>query len=462
MCGMLPCLFHILSNEKNDAMMIYRQFFLTALVALLAALFTACGKDAHENEYPLPEGQGALIVGLEEPGGTMVGDLTLYLFGSDGTTALRKSYDSPRTLADEYIPVDVGSYTLAVVANVENDALPQETTVADLTEWLKAHAGDYPGLLTASAQTEVIPGDIHRLTLELKDGTSGINLATVTLRLTLPDKTMPDHPADRSAGGESKPLRCVAEVWQTGTDNCVHHRTLLCTSQTDGAYLAELFLMPGDYDLRLWTDWNGGYYNADDLSAVTVLTDSYEADGETDKKDAFYAAETLTVTDDMPEKRVTLTRPFARYRLVAADVEAYHNLIKNGENLPAIEDLQVRVTYEGFFPTGFNVATGKPNDALNTSIHYTSVPTVAEGYDEATARQVGADFVLTDGEESAVTVTIQMIDTNTDDTVCTVSGIKIPYKRGHLTTVSGHFLTAGKTAGGVQVDTEWNDEIINF
>ena len=55
-----------------------------------------------------------------------------------------------------------------------------------------------------------------------------------------------------------------------------------------------------------------------------------------------------------------------------------------------------------------------------------------------------------------------MIDTNTDETVCTVSGIKIPYKRGHLTTVSGHFLTAGKTAGGVQVDTEWNDVIIKF
>ena len=381
-------------------MMIYRQFFLTALVALLAALFTACGKDAHENEYPLPEGQGALIVGLEEPGGTTVGDLTLYLFGSDGTTALRKSYDSPRTLAAEYIPVDAGSYTLAVVANVGNDALPQETTVADLTEWLKAHAGDYPKLLTASARTEVMPGDIHRLTLELKGGASGINLATVTLRLALPDKTMPDHPAARSADGESQPLRCVAEVWQAGTDNCVHHRTLLCTSQTDGTYLAELSLMPGNYDLRLWTDWNGGYYNADDLSAVTVLTDSYVANGETDKKDAYYTASVLNVGEEDTEQAITLTRPFARYRLIANDVEGYLNLIKNGEDLPAIEDLQVRVTYEGFFPTGFNVATGKPNDALNTSIHYTSVPTVADGYDEATARQVGADFVLTNGEES--------------------------------------------------------------
>ena len=124
--------------------------------------------------------------------------------------------------------------------------------------------------------------------------------------------------------------------------------------------------------------------------------------------------------------------------------------------------MRARVTYEGFFPTGFNVATGKPNDALNTGIHYTSVPTVAEGYDEASARQVGADFVLTNGEESAVAVTIQMIDANTDETVCTVSGIKIPYKCGYLTTVTGRFLTAGKTAGGVLIDTEWNDVVIKF
>lgn len=288
--------------------------------------------------------------------------------------------------------MDAGSYTLAVVTNVGNDALPQETTVADLTEWLKAHAGDYPGLLTASAQIEVIPGDIHRLTLELKDGTSGINLATVTLRLTLPDKTMPDYPASRSAEGESQPLRCVAEVWQTDTDNCVHHRIQDCTLQADGTWLAELSLMPGNYNLRLWADWNGGYYKADDLSAVTVLTDSYVANGETDKKDAYYTASVLNVGEEDTEQAITLTCPFARYP-------------------------------------------------------------------ETEARQVGADFVLTNGEESFVTVTVQMVDTNTGDIVATMQHVKIPYKRGHLTTVTGHFLTAGMTPGGVQIDIEWGDDI---
>ena len=434
---------------------------ITVMPLLFILLLASCDKEEHKEEYPLPDGQGALVIDWESE--TEVNSLAVYLFDSSGITVLyNKVYDNPHEVTSEYIPMAGGDYTLLMVANADSTSLPQETTVADLTEWLKAHAGDYPGLLTASAQIEVIPGDIHRLTLELKDGTSGINLATVTLRLALPDKTMPDYPASRSADGKSQPLRCVAEVWQAGTDNCVHHRIQDCTLQADGTYLAELSLMPGNYDLRLWADWNGGYYNTDDLSAVTVLTDSYVANGETDKKDAYYTASVLNVGEEDTEQAITLTRPFARYRLIANDVEGYLNLIKNGEDLPAIEDLQVRVTYEGFFPTGFNVATGKPNDALNTSIHYTSVPTVADGYDEATARQVGADFVLTNGEESAVTVTIQMIDTNTDETVCTVSGIKIPYKRGHLTTVSGHFLTAGKTAGGVQVDTEWNDVIIKF
>ena len=89
------------------------------------------------------------------------------------------------------------------------------------------------------------------------------------------------------------------------------------------------------------------------------------ANGETDKKDAYYSTTTLSVPSSPTggvEGAVSLVRPFAKYRLIATDVEAYYNLIEKGEALPDIEDLQVRVTYEGFFPTGFNVATGKPND----------------------------------------------------------------------------------------------------
>ena len=436
------------------------------LCVALGVCLTACDDDAHEGEYPLPEGQGAMIIGLESQ--AEVTDLTLYLFGSDGTAVLCETYDNPRELASGYIPVPAGSYTLVIVANgdpadTKVEPLPEDTTIPDLVEWLKAHAADFPYMLTASEQVEVASGDIERLHLVLTDGTSGIHLSTVRLSLTVPGLDLPAYTATRANGSDSKPLRCVAEVYQAGTSNRVHRRVQDCSLQSDGTFLAELSLMPGDYDLRLWADWNGGYYNADDLGKVTVLTENYVANGETDKKDAYYATTALSIPSSPTggvEGAVSLIRPFAKFRLIATDVEAYYNLIEKGEALPAIEDLQVRVTYEGFFPTGFNVATGKPNDALNTGIHYTSVPTVAEGYDAKVNRQVGADFVLTNGEESFVNVTIQMVDTNTGDIVATVQHVKIPYKRGHLTTVTGHFLTAGKTPGGVQIDTEWGEDIV--
>lgn len=436
------------------------------LCVALGVCLTACDGDAHEGEYPLPEGQGAMIIGLESQ--AEVTDLTLYLFGSDGTAVLCETYDNPRELASGYIPAPAGSYTLVIVANgdpadTKVEPLPENTTIPDLVEWLKVHAADFPYMLTASEQVEVASGDIERLHLVLTDGTSGIHLSTVRLALTVPGLDLPAYTATR-AGSEGKPLRCVAEVYQAGTSNRVHRRVQDCALQSDGTFLAELSLMPGDYDLHLWADWNGGYYNTDDLGKVLVLTDNYVANGETDKKDAYYATTALSIpsspTGGVEGASVSLERPFAKYRLIATDVEAYYNLMDKGENLPAIEDLQVRVTYEGFFPTGFNVATGKPNDALNTGIHYTSVPTVAEGYDAKVNRQVGADFVLTNGEESFVTVTIQMIDTKTGDIIATVQHVKIPYKRGHLTTVTGHFLTAGKMPGGVQIDTEWGEDIV--
>ena len=431
------------------------------ICVLLAAAFTACDKDAHEGEYPLGSGEGAFIVGLQSE--TEPDSLSLYLFGEDGSVALRRDYTDPRTLASEPVPVPAGAYTAVVVVNVTADHLPDQTTVADLAEWLKENAAAYPAVLTASAQESVAEGEVKHLLLTLQSGADGIGLSMVRLRLTLPEPDMPAYTSTRAKDGENTPLRCVAEVYQTGTDNRIHHREWNASMQPDGTYLAELSLMPGDYDLRLWADWGGGYYNADDLSAVTVLTDNYAAGEETDKKDAYYTASVLNIGEDSSEQAITMTRPFARYRLIANDVEGYLNLIANGEDYPPVEDLQVLITYEGFFPTGFDVATGKPNDALNTGIHYTTAPVAATGYPEAEARQIGSDFVLTNGEESFVTVTIQMIDPRTGEAISTVSGIQIPYRRGHLTTVTGRFLTAGKTTGGVEVDDDWeNDITIDF
>lgn len=437
-----------------------RLYLYIIMCTLSAIAFTACDKDAHDDEYPLGDGQGAFIVGLvsEQP----VSNLNVFLFGSEGSTVVRKDYADPRTLASEYLPVAADSYTLVVVANVTDNDLPAQTTVADLTDWLDEHAADRPDMLTASIQTSVAASEVKRLVLVLQGGTAGIGLTDLTLRLTVPGKDMPDYVTRTGTDGDYS-LRLVAEVYLKDSETRVHRRTQLCTPQTDGTYTATLGLQPGDYDLRLWADWTDGttadkYYNADDLSSVTVLTDSYTANGQTDEKDAWYAVQTVSL-DGAAEQPLTLVRPLARYRIVATDVEGYLNLIAKGEALPPIEELEASVSYEGFLPTAFNVATGQPNDALQ-GIAYRAGIVTAEGYPEDEARQVGADFVLAGDDDSFVTVTVQLTDRTTGETVSTVRGVKIPYRRGELTTVSGTFLTAGRTSGGVEIDTDWGEDIV--
>lgn len=436
------------------------------LIVFLLCLCAAAGVvSCDDTDNPILPGEGALVVGLKELPATPPDSLTLYFFSTDGGMAARKSYAGLRAFQADYTPLQPGAYTVVLVAGVPLSAQPARPTLQELAEWLKSAASACPGMMTAMAAATVTENEVGRLLLTLAAGTGGMAFADVRLLLTVPGLDLAAYDGTRSGG---KPLRCVVEVDKAGGGGLALRRELSCLQQADGTYLAELSLMPGDYDLRLWADWDGGYYNADDLGKVLVLTDNYVANGETDKKDAYYATSSLSIPSSPSgelrgagaDVALTLERPFAKYRLIATDVEAYYNLISKGEALPAIEDLQVRVTYEGFFPTGFSVATGKPNDALNTGIHYTSVPTVAEGYDAKVNRQVGADFVLTNGEESFVNVTIQMVDTNTGETVATVQHVKIPYKRGHLTTVTGHFLTAGKTPGGVQIDTEWGEDIV--
>ena len=424
---------------------------------MLAAM---CLASCDDNDDPVPPGYGTLSVGLRTIPGAPLADLTLYVFNSDGDAVARKSHASLQGFFPDLTHLPPGGYTVVLVAGVPGEGAPGGgTSLQGLAEWLAGNEAAFPGMMTAQGHAEVSAGGMTRLLLTLTGGSAGTELTTVRLALTVPGLDLPAY----TTRADGKQLRCVVEAYRAGTNVKVYRRVQDCALQSDGTFLAELSLMPGDYDLRLWADWNGGYYNADDLGKVLVLTDSYVANGETDKKDAYYATSSLSIpsspTGGVEGASVSLERPFAKYRLIATDVEAYYNLIDKGEALPAIEDLQVRVTYEGFFPTGFSVATGKPNDALNTGIHYTSVPTVAEGYDAKVNRQVGADFVLTNGEESFVNVTIQMIDTNTGDIVATVQHVKIPYKRGHLTTVTGHFLTAGKTPGGVQIDTEWGEDI---
>ena len=439
------------------------------LCGLLACTaFTACDGDVHRDEYfpgTWQESRDALVVGLRSE--TRPEHLSLHVFDSDGRLALRRGYTDPRALGSDYFPLEAGSYTVMVVAGVPEGDLPEAATPPSLAVWLDGNRDAYPGLLTASRQAEV--EGVTRVLLVLGKGTGGMTFTRLRLLLEVPDKYMPDYVPTRAAGagaGDAWRLRCVAEVLRRGTGERVLRHAALCTPLEDGRYAVELPLQPGGYDIRLWADrtddgtTGGRYYDTDDLRSVTVRTDGYTAGEATDTKDACYANVSVNVSGGAQDESVKLERPFARYRIIATDVEEYEAL-RQKEGYPPVEELLVTVTYTGYFPTGFDAASGKPNDA-RTGIAYTTRPVAADGFDAAKARQVGADFVLANGGDSFVTATVRVTDPATGRAVSAVQDVRIPYRRGYLTTITGKILTAGNTPGGVTIDPGWDEIIVPF
>ena len=217
-------------------------------------------------------------------------------------------------------------------------------------------------------------------------------------------------------------------------------------------------LTPGDYDVRLWADYTtdamtDNHYITTDTKSIKILgKDQYRAN--TDARDAFTKALTLTVGNQDKNEDITMHRPLAKYRLVATDVAKY-NQLRAERNYPALEDLKISIVYEQFLPCAYNVSTQKPSDSVGG---YGYASALSEPTDDAVT--VGKDFVLVNGEQSFVTVTILFKDAN-GKTISGINGVRIDYRAGQLTTVSGNFLTAG--VGGVQIDTNWSgDYEVNF
>lgn len=288
------------------------------------------------------------------------------------------------------------------------------------------------------------------------------HLPTLRLLLKLPEPKLPDYvPQVKSRTADAGYLlRCVAELRKAGTDQLILRKPATPSLQADGTYLVELATNEGFYDLSLWTDYArttaplaDTYYHTENLKAVVINTHPYVAN--TDSKDAAYACRTnLSLPAEGAETKVELQRPLAKYRLVATDAEEYRKLMAEDETeYPPLEQLTVKVTYEGFFPSSFNVSTEKPNGAVNGSeiIYSQILPHTADADKEV---EMGSDWVLVNGTESFITVTIR-IERSDGKVVSEKSGVRIDYRRGYLTTVKGKFLTAGHTGGGIHIDTGW-------
>ena len=400
-------------------LIIYMKAALAALVLCLA--MPSCTDGPHDGGRGL-----AVELDLSACPEAEISGVTVSITADDGSYQASRTFAGPKALAATLFGVPPGCYTV------------------------KAATPSGPG---GKARTCVDADGIRRVVIPMTYG--GAEQPLLRLAVALPGTDMPPYDGKTRSGGAQYARRIVADVYTTDGGLRVMRRETVTEAAPGGTATIDLPLDEGTYDIRLWSDYtaaDGGlppFYDASDLQQVAVNTSPYTAC--TDYKDAAYAyVGGITVSGGTTEKAVTLERPLAKYRIVTKDIDRYKAL----DGVPPIDELTVGVSYEGYFPSSFNVATGKPNDAVE-GVGYANTPVWqagAEGYVE-----LASDWVLVNGAASSVRLTVTIVS---DDgtVVARTQGVEVPYRRGRLTTVSGNFLTAGYGGGGVDIDTDWDDD----
>lgn len=429
----------------------------------VAALLTGCDKTLHEMPAGQPEGENTVTVGLntDQTPDVPLRDAHLFWFGETDKLYRRDYFPSMEELAQARLSIPAGGYTIIAVLNTGKDLqLPTPTradlpdiTLSEFTAWIKQTEPDYPDLLTGTLRHTVTEG-VDLIYIDLEKKTEGIKESSAELLLTIPSPRLPDFVPVRSAGIPA--LRGVAYIFKKGSSELfATKRAMLSPTATEGVYSMGLSLFKGDYDISLWADYatdataDNHYITAEtDIMRILAQAD-YVAN--TDTRDAFAKRISLTVNEgDNAPASVEMHRPLAKYRLVATDVEKYEQL-RTQRGYPALEDLLITVAYEGFLPNAYSISLGKPADSA-TGYSYSS----ALSGQQADRTTIGKDYIFVNGTQSFVSVTI-LLKNSAGKTIGGVKGVKIDYRAGQLTTVSGDFLTAG-LGSGVTINTDWSGD----
>lgn len=219
-----------------------------------------------------------------------------------------------------------------------------------------------------------------------------------------------------------------------------------------------------EYTLAVWTDYvkagttDDLYYDTRDLQCV-ACTEPYT--GCTDYRDCLYGTAALDLRPYRNEwnakvqVKVDMVRPLAKYELIATDVQKF--LEKTAKQRAGGAAYEITVSYGFYFPLGFNVLTGKP-ERSEMGVAFTAPLTVADnGSGECV---IASDYIFVNGEESYIPLNIEIKD-DAGKGISRTTGIDVPYRRGHLTTVRGHFLT-NRYDAGIGIDPDFDDEDIDI
>lgn len=290
--------------------------------------------------------------------------------------------------------------------------------------------------------------------------------ATIVL-LPGADMTPFDIPefSTRATDGDVYEVRYQVEVYADDKydQSLQFRRTLTYPEGYTGEVALECDLHARNYRVVAWRDFVSAgssddcFYTTDNFTAIRLNGDYV---GGTDYKDVFSGQIALDLTpyhcrlETEHREEMKLERPLAKIMLVTTDVIKYMNSLKKSNAVRAvdIEHFTVKLLYAGYLPVGFNIPLNRPNDAL-TGIGFSSVPISVS----ATEACLAFDYVLVNGEESAVNVEMKIYNEDGVE-VNRISDVRVPVLRNKITTIRDEFLTR-EFAPGIGVDPGFDGEI---
>lgn len=298
----------------------------------------------------------------------------------------------------------------------------------------------------------------------------GVDPTTVHTKIILlpgADMTPFDVPefSTRAADSREYEVRYIVEVYADDKfDQSLQFRRQLIYPEGEvGEVALECDLHARNYRVMVWRDFvlAGNsvdcFYSTSDFSAIKLQGDYI---GGTDYKDVFCGQMSLDLTpyrcqlEAGHREEMQLERPLAKIELITTDIIKYMDKLERVQNSRSatIENFTLQVLYTGYFPTGFNVNSNRPNLAV-TDVKFTSTPVTVSDNEACLA----FDYVLVNGEESSVT--LEMIIYNEEgQEVNHVTGVEVPVKRNKITTVRDAFLTR-EFAPGIGIAPGFDGEI---
>ncbi len=204
-------------------------------------------------------------------------------------------------------------------------------------------------------------------------------------------------------------------------------------------------------------DW---YYDTSDLRDITIKSDAVGFDAMNEARDAYFITKNVKVSTTGLNEPLTLTRPFAKLRVIATDLDYI-----TGYAMPGYVEVKYHTekVIKSFNAVNGELSTEELSEAERTfKFNVQKDAPYTDGYDkESTNQTLFADYLLAvEGEQTTVNFTMDVYESEGGQPIHSHDfNTQIPIQRNHLTTIIGDLLT---TQANIKITIDDNFEEKEF